>query len=179
MERPAPAATALLLLAELPPPVAAAAGRLRALLAPAAATRMPAHCTLFRHLPGPSAECLIADVRRLVRAHRAPAMRIGAPVLKERAVLLPVEAPALLELRAELVDGWAPMLLGHERGVPRLHVTLAAGLDAAAGRAALAEAVRAAAHLPFIGVPLACWALVLVPHDPAGAAPLLRAAFRP
>lgn len=138
---------------------------------------MPAHLSLFRHLPGPSAALLTADLRRLTRASRAPLFALQPPRLWDRALVIPVQAPDLLALRQDLADCWAPMLLPLERGTPRLHITLAAGLDRKAAQAALSPVTDALRQAPFMGRALAIRALVLLPHQPPGAAPLLRAVF--
>jgi len=172
-----PPVSALLLLAELPPTVRAAADRWRAVLAPPAAGRMPAHISLFRHLPGPSAAMLVADVRRLVRANRAPMLVLQPPRLWDRALVIPVCAPELLAMRDTLADWWAPMILPNEQGTPRLHITLAAGLDRKAAEAALPEVTAGFRQAPFMGQALPVRAFLLLPHQPPGVAPLLRAVF--
>lgn len=167
----------LVLLAALDPGLAAAANRLRATLAPAAMPLLPAHCTLFGHLPGPSAPQLAADLRSLVRAHRAPVMRLLPPRRYDRSIAIPVQSDELSALHAILAHWWGPMLQPNERAPPRLHITLATGLDRAAAATALEQAISALRKAPFMDCPLRCRALSLQPRMSPGAAPLLRAVF--
>lgn len=138
---------------------------------------MPAHCTLFRHLPGPSMPRLVADLRQLVRAHRPPEVRLLPPRRYDRAIAIPLLSDGLLGIRETLAHWWAPMLLPAERAPPRLHITLASGLDAAAADAALQQARAALRKAPFMDRALVCRALHLQSHQSPGAGPLLRAAF--
>lgn len=163
-------ARALILCVALPDAVMERAAPFRS---PDAARRSPLHCALFRHLPGPSADQIIRDVRRLVRQVPPPVLTLAPPRITDRAVVLPLHSPELLDLRAHLAHQWQPMLLAAERAPPRLHITIASGLTRAEADALLARVRQAG----FIRRPLSTRALLLFAHGPGGWSPLLRAAF--
>ncbi|MBM6593533.1 2'-5' RNA ligase family protein [Microvirga pudoricolor] len=84
---------------------------------------IPAHVTLFHHLPGSERRRIDSDVqphcRRPVIAMRATGLRsLG------RGVAYALESPEVDALRASLATSWADWLTPQDRQKPRLHVTV-------------------------------------------------------
>lgn len=138
----APVAAPLVLALALPRDVFARLDALRRAHYPPAHNRVPAHLTLFHHLPGPQAPGLVADLRAEMAAARAPAVRLAGPVSLGRGVAIRAESAELLELRARLADRWEPFLVPQDRAGFRPHVTIANKLASSAARRLLAELAR-------------------------------------
>lgn len=85
---------------------------------------LPAHLTLFHHLP-PSAEGELK--RRLVeatRAVRAPAAKAVGLMSLGRGVAVKIESPGLDAIRRELCEAFAGLLMPQDAGGWRPHVTI-------------------------------------------------------
>jgi hypothetical protein len=84
---------------------------------------IPAHITLFHHLPGDHAPAIRAE---LARVSRREAFRMDVTGLRSlgRGVAYTVESPTADELRAGLAETWAGWLTPQDRQKPRLHVTV-------------------------------------------------------
>lgn len=84
---------------------------------------LPAHLTLFHHLP-PSAG-LELD-RRLAEAARGerPQARASGVIHLGRGVAIRIDAPGLAEMRADLADAFQPMLVPQDAAGWRPHVTI-------------------------------------------------------
>ncbi len=105
---------------------------------PVALNRVPAHLSLFRQLPG-RAE---GEVRRRLSRLAAEVPPLPARLLgfaaREGGVVLEVQCPALVDLREELAEALAGLIMAADMAPPRLKVTLQNKADAAAARASLA-----------------------------------------
>ena len=90
---------------------------------PAALNKIPAHLTLFHHLPGHR-----LDEVRGATAHAAgrPAFRLQVAGLRKlgRGVALSIESPDLIEVRAGLASLLADVLTPQDRQGFRPHVTI-------------------------------------------------------
>lgn len=86
--------------------------------------RVPAHLTLFHHLP-PSIE---PELRRRLgpatRGAKPPPARIAGPVKLDEGVAFRVESEALEELRAELADAFRGLLIPQDQAPWRPHITI-------------------------------------------------------
>ncbi len=118
-------AAPLILTLDLPPTLAEPLAAARLALDPARAARTPLHCSLFRHLPGPSAEQLMRDLRAIAADTPAPRVAPGPPRFASGHLLVPLRAPDADALRARLADCWHGLLVPPDAAPPRLHVTLA------------------------------------------------------
>lgn len=89
---------------------------------PPALNKVPAHLTLFHHLPGHEERRIVETV-----ANAAPApfcLTVAGPMKLGRGVALRIESPALLDLRAELARAFKPWLTRQDREPFRPHVTI-------------------------------------------------------
>ena len=103
--------------------------------------QVPAHISLFHHLP-PS---MVNELRTLLGSHTAappPPAELTEIFSLGRGVALKLHCPGLLAIRAEIADRFEHHLIPQDRAVPRLHVTVQNKVDPAQARATL-EALRA------------------------------------
>ena len=84
---------------------------------------LPAHITLFHHLPPSLLDEVAARLKRLCAGPPPPA-RLAEVMLLGRGVALRVESPALMALREELADAFAGLLTPQDAGGWRPHVTI-------------------------------------------------------
>ena len=99
---------------------------------------VPAHITLFHHLP-PSAMDEVARRLKALCAGRAPVARLAEVMLLGRGVAYRVESPELMAMRDELADAFAGLLVPQDQGRPRFHITVQNKVAAAEARALLAK----------------------------------------
>ncbi|CAN5326704.1 2'-5' RNA ligase family protein [soil metagenome] len=90
---------------------------------PAERNQLPAHLTLFHHLP-PSAEPELLGRLATLCAGAAPTARIAGLLDLGGGVAWRIESPDLLAMRQELADAFHGMLTPQDRASPRLHVTV-------------------------------------------------------
>ncbi len=155
----APIAAPLILTLALPAPLFARLDALRRAHYPPELNRVPAHLTLFRHLPGPQAPALVRDLRAEARAGAAPLIRLAGPISLGRGVAIRVESPALEELRLRLAERWAPLLVPQDRAPFRPHVTIANKLAPGAARTLLEQLRRSFRPETAIATGLLLWRL--------------------
>ncbi len=108
---------------------------------PAERNQVPAHVTLFHHLP-PSVEAELAQRMARLCAEPAPEARLADVMALGRGVAYRIDCPGLLALRADLAEAFAPLLVPQDRGEPRLHITVQNKVDPAVARV-LADRLRA------------------------------------
>jgi hypothetical protein len=84
---------------------------------------IPAHITLFHHLPGDHAQTIRAELARVCRRE---VFRMEVTGLRSlgRGVAYTIESPTADELRAGLAAIWTGWLTPQDRQKPRLHVTV-------------------------------------------------------
>ena len=105
---------------------------------PAKLNRIPAHVSLFHHLPGEEEPKVVATVRALAGRTHAFALRFLAARSLGRGVALAYESEELVTMRAALATAWAPWLTPQDRQGFKPHVTIQNKVDADAARALLA-----------------------------------------
>jgi len=111
--------------------------RLRALHFPAGRNFIPAHVTLFHHLPGDEAGAVQRELEDQCAA--LPPFEATAAGLRflGRGVAYSLEAPALTTLRANLAKQWHDWLTPQDRQGFRPHVTIQNKATPEAARALL------------------------------------------
>jgi 2'-5' RNA ligase superfamily len=102
---------------------------------------VPAHVTLFHHLP-PSVLPELAERMRRACADCAPAARLVGVRLLGRAVAFEVQSEELLAVRDDLAEAFSGLLTPQDQSRPRLHITIQNKVEAQQVRA-LAEELRA------------------------------------
>ncbi|THD36955.1 MAG: 2'-5' RNA ligase family protein [Sphingomonas sp.] len=98
---------------------------------------LSAHLTMFHHLPPSLANEVREQLAAAAREGR-PAARIAGLVSLGRGVAYRIESDGLAEIRAALVDRWAPLLTPQDASVWRPHVTIQNKVEPAAAKALLA-----------------------------------------
>ena len=91
---------------------------------PPALNRIPAHVTLFHHLPGEAEEEVAARIAPLCAGRVPSPVRVATVMPLGRGAAFRLEAPAVAALRAELAEAWASWLTPQDRQPWRPHVTL-------------------------------------------------------
>ncbi len=105
---------------------------------PVALNRVPAHISLFHHLPGSEFEAVVERLRFVARHHPAPEVEVAGLRSLGRGVALTLHGDGLAAIRAELADAWGPLLIPQDRQGWRGHVTVQNKVDPAHARATLA-----------------------------------------
>lgn len=117
---------------------------------------VPAHITLFHHLPPSALEEVAQRLRRLCIG-RPPAARLMEVMLLERGVAYLVDSPELMAMRDELADGFMGLLMPQDQARPRLHVTVQNKADPAKAKALAAQLRRDFRPRPLAIAGLAVW----------------------
>jgi hypothetical protein len=98
---------------------------------------LPAHLTMFHHLP-PSLESEVRQRLGELAHEGAPVARIAGLVSLGQGVAYRIESPELEDRRAWLADLWTGMLTPQDRAPWRPHVTIQNKVEPADARALLA-----------------------------------------
>ena len=85
---------------------------------------IPAHITLFHHLPGTRAAEIAADVKDEARHHLAMEVRAVRLHMMGRGVSYVLESRELADFRTRLAERWAADLVPQDRQGWRPHVTV-------------------------------------------------------
>ncbi len=91
---------------------------------PSHLNRIPAHATLFHHLPGEAEAEVSATLARVCAARGPSTVRVTEVMSLGRGAALRLEAPEVAALRAELAHGWSAWLTAQDRQGWRPHVTV-------------------------------------------------------
>ena len=124
-----PVARPLILTLAFPARVQRTLDRVRRTHYPREHNHVPAHLTLFRHLPGTQAPGLLTALRTEASNSRVFPVALGPVTRLGSAVVLPARSDALLALQARLAQCFQPLLTPQDRAPFRPHVTLANKLD--------------------------------------------------
>jgi len=133
-----PARAPLLITLALDPAAMAALEELRRTWFPPAFNQVPAHVSLFHLLPPAQLDEIAALLRDRCAGTTAFRIAFGAPRGTGNGVLLPITAPPLLALRADLAAAWQRDLTQQDQQGYRPHATVQNKVDAARVRATLA-----------------------------------------
>lgn len=99
------------------------ANGLRQAYFPPERNKLPAHITLFHHLPPSSKEELASNLAR-ISASRPPEASLVDVMNLGRGVAFRVESPALLKMRNEIAATFHGSLTPQDNVPPRLHITV-------------------------------------------------------
>ena len=132
-------AAPIIVTADLGPADFAWLDRLRRTHFPGERNLVPAHLTLFHHLPpsllGELGSRLLAETR----VARRPAATIGEPMLLERGVALRVQSDELMVIRERLAEAFENALIPEDAAPWRPHVTIQNKVDPLIARRLHAE----------------------------------------
>lgn len=91
---------------------------------PAERNQVPAHVTLFHHLPGTEIDAIVDRLKAIGRGTRAPRIKVAGVRSLGRGVAYDLRSPELEALRAELAHAWHTLLIPQDRAGFRPHVTV-------------------------------------------------------
>lgn len=117
---------------------------------------LPAHITLFHHLP-PAALAEVKQRLRLLCAAPPPPARLADLMLLGRGVAYRIESPALMAIRDALAEAFAGMLTPQDQARPRLHVTVQNKVSPAEAKALAVRLQTDFRPRPFVIAGLAAW----------------------
>ena len=118
---------------------------------------MPAHLTLFHHLPPTIADELKSRLSIATRAVLRPAATIAGVISLGRGVAFRVESPALAEIRADLAEAFTGILTPQDRAPWRAHVTIQNKVQPAEAKALHARLLNKFERRPLEITGLATW----------------------
>lgn len=85
---------------------------------------LPAHLTLFHHLPPSAEEELKRRLTEATRGVRAPAAKAAGLISLGRGVAVKIDSPGLAAIRHELCGAFSGLLMPQDAGGWRPHVTI-------------------------------------------------------
>lgn len=85
---------------------------------------VPAHITLFHHLPGAELAPIVDRLKAVARGTRAARVEVAGIRSLGRGVAYDLRSPDLEELRAELAHAWGTLIVPQDREGFRPHVTV-------------------------------------------------------
>ncbi len=132
------------------------AERLRRAHFPAERNLVPAHITLFHHLPPSALEEVARRLKRLCM-EPAPAAKLMEVMLLGRGVAYRVESPGLMAMRDELAEALAGLLVPQDLGRPRFHITVQNKVEPAEAQALAGVLRRDFRPRPLAIAGLAAW----------------------
>lgn len=127
----------LIITAVLEPPVQAWFEGLRRAHYPRELNQVPAHVSLFHHLPGSELEAVRRRIKTLAAEVPPPAVAVTGLRSLGRGVAYKLRSAGLDDLRAELAHGWDTLLIPQDRAGFSGHVTVQNKVEPAVARATL------------------------------------------
>ena len=106
---------------------------------PARLNRIPAHVTLFHHLPGSAEQDILATLGTACAVLKPRSVRVTSLFPLRKGVAYRLEAPAVADLRKELARQWSPWLTSQDRQPWKPHVTVQNKVTPAEARETLAR----------------------------------------
>lgn len=91
---------------------------------PTSLNRVPAHATLFHHLPGSDLRAIVERMREDCAATAPLPFTIGATRFLGRGVAFEIDCPGLARLRAGFAAAWSEGLTAQDRQGYRPHATV-------------------------------------------------------
>ncbi len=129
--------------------------------------QVPAHVTLFHHLPPSVADELREQLKTECRG-RAPAARLAGLRHLGRGVAYQVESPELAALRERLADHFTGLLTPQDMAAWRPHITVQNKVEPKEAKALLAELEAGFQPRPLQIAGLASWWYRGGPWEPLG-----------
>ncbi len=109
---------------------------------PAERNVVPAHITLFHHLPGTEAGAITDRLKAIARGTRAPRVEVAGVRSLGQGVAYDLRSPELADLRDELAHAWDTLLIPQDRASFRPHVTVQNKVEGRVAKQLLGELAR-------------------------------------
>lgn len=106
---------------------------------PIARNHVPAHVTMFHHLPGAELDAIVGRLKSICRGTPPPHIEVAGLRSLGRGVAYRLHSPALEALRDELAHAWAPLLLPQDQQGFAPHITIQNKVEPRAARVLLDE----------------------------------------
>ena len=161
----------LILTALLEPHVQAWFEDLRRAHYPPELNRVPAHVSLFHHLPGSELAAVKRRLKALCAELAPPPIEVTGLKLLGKGVAYKLRAPALADLHAELAEGWWALLIPQDRVGFDPHVTIQNKVTPAAARATLASLTAGFRPFATRALAIALWRYCDGPWESLGSVP--------
>jgi hypothetical protein len=135
---------------------------------PATLNQVPAHVSLFHHLPGRELDAVRRRLKALCGEVPPPRVLVAEVRSIGRGVAYRLRSPELEAIRAELADGWDTLLIPQDRAGFQPHVTVQNKVTGAEAQATLDR--LAAGFVPFEtrAVGIAVWRYLDGPWEVLG-----------
>lgn len=118
---------------------------------------IPAHLTLFHHLPGSEERAILDDLRAACAATAPMTLDVTGLRFLGRGVAYALASPELARLRQELAERWWEALGPQDRQAHRPHVTIQNKADPKEAKRLLAEMEAGFAPFQVLGDGLHLW----------------------
>jgi 2'-5' RNA ligase len=135
---------------------------------------VPAHLTLFHHLPGTEMGAIVERLKLVARGSRPLQAEVAGVRSLGRGVAYDIRSPELEDLRAELAHAWNTLLIPQDRQGFRPHVTVQNKVEGKVAKALLAELAADFRPWRFTIEGFQLWRYLDGPWEPVG-----EARFRP
>jgi len=130
--------------------------------------QVPAHITLFHHLPGTEIDAVSARLKAIARGTRAPRIDVAGLRNLGRGVAYDLRSPELEHLRDELAHAWDTLLIPQDRAGFRAHVTIQNKVEPREAKALLGELSREFRPWSFAADGLQLWRYLEGPWELIG-----------
>jgi hypothetical protein len=144
------------------------ANRLRIAHFPPERNVVPAHITLFHHLPPGECESIAAQIKTLCRDYAPPAARLDRMLFLGRGSAYHVDSPQLHWLRALIAERLYGQLVPQDQHKPRFHITVQNKVEGHVAKALFAQLETEFAPRPLIINGLALWYYLGGPWEAIG-----------
>jgi hypothetical protein len=132
---------------------------------------LPAHLTLFHHLPGQEEAQVLATLAEFCRAQAPMALEVQGLRFLGRGVAFALRSAALEALRGRLAEAWAPWLGAQDRQRFQPHVTVQNKVTAERARRLMEELQAGFAPFAAEGRGLLLWRYLGGPWAPVASLP--------
>jgi hypothetical protein len=130
---------------------------LRAEHFPAERNFLPAHITLFYHLPPLHEQQIRSRLALAARENPRPNAMVKGLMLLGRGTALAVDCPELSAIREQLADSFYGLLTPQDMAMPKLHITIQNKVDTAIAKQVFASLSRGFQPRPLVIKELALW----------------------
>lgn len=158
----------LILTARMEPRAQSHFQRLRDAYFPPERNVVPAHVTLFHHLPGTLADDIAGRLKMMARATRRIPVEVVRVRSLGRGVAYDLRAPELEALRDELAHAWSTLLIPQDRAGWRAHATVQNKVEPREAKVTLARLSAEFAPWTFEADGLLLWRYLDGPWEKVG-----------